>query len=274
MKKYFFGCLAVAAASLVLAPLARAFPPAPDGIIYGQVKDQFGTPLSIPGSMVKLQTSSGAVVSAPIQANLAIGVNYLLRVPMDANVNSSNSLTMGTAYTLYVTANSAVNLPLEMAGTLPSLNAPAHLTVQNLTLGTDANNDGIPDAWETNFLASVGRTNLAGINPNGVYTGDGRTLKQEYLLGNYPYNSNAFNVQIVSQQAGSATLAFTTAVGRTYTAYASPDLQNWSAVSFVVPGSGTAPQSSYNAATVQSMQIQTVQPANAPTMQFFRLLLQ
>ena len=273
--------LPMALLALVLClPAARAFPPAPAGLIYGMVKDQYGTPLQDTSDTVVLQTSAGVQVSGFVQPNLAIGVNYLIHVPMDAGLTAkpytANALMSATPYKLLVVVGGTTNLPMEMTGANLVLGIPAQKTYQNLTLGTDANGDGIPDAWEKEFLAEIGSNlALASLNPNGIYTKDGRSLMQEYLLGNYPYNhTNNFNVQIVGQTAGAAVLAFTTASGRTYTAYGSTDLQNWTPLVFTIPNAGTGSQSSYYAASIQPMQIQTVQPTNVPQMQFFRLQLQ
>ncbi len=259
--------------------IARAFPPAPSGLIYGMARDQYGAPLSDPSDTVLLQTPSGVQVTASIQPNLAIGVNYAMLVPMDAGIIPppyvSNALTAGTLYKLYVVVGGSTNIPIEMEGAYLALGDPAQQTVQNLTVGGDSNNDGLPDAWEAAFLASLGlNIGLSNINPNAVYTSDGRTLKQEYLLRNFPYNSNAFNVVIVSQSAGSALLAFTTTAGRTYTALGSPDLTTWTPLYFTIPALGGAPIASYYSSSVQPLQIQTVQPTNAPNCQFFKLLLQ
>lgn len=265
---------------LAVLPAAQAFPPAPSGVIYGLVKDQWGTPLMNTADTVLLQTPAGVQVSAAIQPNLAIGVNYALEVPMDAGTLPTpyvaNALTAGAQYKLYVVVNGTTNLPMEMVAAYSSLGNPAQLTLQNLTLGTDANGDGIPDQWESNFLASIGvAIALANINPNADYANDGRTLLQEYLLGNYPFNpGNNFAVTLVSQNAGAAVLAFTTMTGRTYAVNGSPDLKNWTALSFTVPASGPNAMTSYFAGSIQPLQIQTIQPTNSPTLQFFRLQLQ
>jgi hypothetical protein len=261
-------------------PNARAFPPAPAALIYGMVKDQYGTPLQDTGDTVILQTPAGVRVAGFVQPNLAIGVNYLIHVPMDAGLTAQpytpNALTTATPYKLYVVVGSVTNLPIQMTGPNLLLGGPAQKTFQNLTLGTDTNLDGIPDQWLAEFLSEIGgNLSPASLNPNGIYTKDGRTLMQEYLLGNYPFNpSDDFSVQIVNQSAGSAVLAFTTMTGRTYTAYGSPDLQNWTPLTFTTPAAGPGPQSSYYASSIQPLQIQTVQPTNAPPMQFFRLQLQ
>jgi len=273
--------LLAAIALLGALPVARAFPPAPDAIIYGMVKDQYGTPLTVASDQVILQTPGGVQVVGNIQPGLAIGVNYALNVPMDAGtvpgLSTPNAQLPGNQYKLYVSVGSTTNLPVEMEGAWSVIGLPASSTRQDLTLGTDSTGDGIPDAWIQQFLASLGlNIALANVNPNADYAHDGRTLKQEYLLGDYPYNPGYnFNVQILSQTNGSVVLAFTTMTGRTYLAYGSTDLQNWTPLSFTIPAqAGLGTMASYYASVIAPLQIQTVQPTNAPPMQFFRLSLQ
>ena len=259
-------------------PAALAYPPAPDNVIYGLAKDQYGNPLSNPADLVILQTTNGIQVAANIQPNLAIGVNYMVRVPMDAGSIPppyvSNALTAGAQFQLYVVVNSATNLPIEMQDGYLTLGASSQHLMQNLTLGQGLGDSGVPLAWAEAFLASLG-LNIPGasINPYAVYTQDGRTLQQEYLLGNFPYQTNAFSVRIISQSAGSAALSFTTAAGHTYTASGSPDLINWTPLSFTIPAIGPAVLTYYPATTNQLIQIQTIPPAPAPQVQFFRLQL-
>ena len=62
--------------------------------------------------------------------------------------------------------------------------------------------------------------------------------------------------------------------GRSYTVAGSTDLQNWTALAFTIPAAGTAASASYYSSNIKPLQIQTIQPANAPQMQFFRLQLQ
>jgi hypothetical protein len=258
---------------------AKAYPPAPEVLIYGMVRDQFGAPIANTSDTVILQTPAGAQVVTSIQPNLAIGINYALWVPMDSGINpvpyTTNALTNGALYTLYVFDSGATNLPMEMAGGPVRMVAPSLTVLQNLTLGTSTIGDGIPDSWALAFLQSLGlNIALTNINPNAIYTHDGRTLYQEYLLGNYPYNANAFSVTIISQHSGSALLGFTTTAGRTYTAHGSPDLKAWTPLSFTVPAVSAQVVNSYFSSIIQPLQIQTVQPTNAPTAQFFKLVLQ
>lgn len=264
----------------ILPWLAWAYPPAPDAIIYGMVKDQNGMPLTDPTDQVILQNAAGVQVVGTVQPGLAIGVNYLVHVPMDGatlgSLYAANAQVVGNHYKLYVSVNTTTNLPIEMTGAWSVLGLSASQTRQNLTLGTDANGDGIPDAWEQAFLASLGvNLSLAGINPNTDYAHNGRTLLQEYLLGDYPFNPGYnFGVTLVSQNAGSAVLAFTTMTGRSYMVSGSADLQNWMPLAFTIPAQATTPTTSYYAQSIQPLQLQTVQPTNSPTVQFFRLQLQ
>ena len=279
MKPLLNGVCIAALAFLWLLPDAVAYPPAPEVLIYGLVKDQYGQPIANTSDLVILQTPGGAQIVTSIQPLLAIGINYALWVPMDSGFNptpyAANALTNGGQYTLYVVDGGTTNLPIEMASAPFQIAAPSERLLQNLTLGSDANHDGIPDAWELAFLQSLGlNTALTNINPNAVYTSDGRTLYQEYLLGNYPYNPNAFSIRLVSLNAGSALIAFTTTSARTYTVYGSPDLKTWSQLPFSVPALSAEVVNSYFSSAIQPLQIQTVQPPAVPPIQFFRLRLQ
>src|SRR5271167_2068324 len=82
MKPLMIGCRLVVVGLCLAWPAARAYPPAPDVLIYGIVKDEYGNPLANTSDMVILQTPSGVQVAAPIQPNLAIGVNFAINVPM------------------------------------------------------------------------------------------------------------------------------------------------------------------------------------------------
>jgi hypothetical protein len=279
MKRLPNGIWMALLAVFFLVPAAEAYPPAPEVLIYGIVKDQYGNPIANTSATVILQTPGGAQVVTSIQPNLAVGINYALWVPMDSGINPApyvtNALTNGALYTLYVYNNGTTNLPIEMAGGPVPMVPPSQRILQNLTLGTSVLGDGIPDGWATAFLQSLGlNIALTNINPNAIYTSDGRTLYQEYLLGNYPYNSNAFSVTIIKQNAGSALLAFTTTAARTYSVLGSPDLKTWTPLGFAVPSQSAQVVNSYFSPVIQPLQIQTVQPTNAPKAQFFKLVLQ
>ena len=271
-------------AMLLHLPAVRAFPPAQDCLIYGVVKDQYGTPLVNSAARVLLVSSNGTQLATSIAPGLAIGINFALSVPMDAGVTpdpyTPNALTAGTPYKLYVVIGSTTNLPIEMtkmANGYALMGQPAQQTRLDLTLGVDSNGDGIPDAWEKEFLASIG-TNiaLANLNLSADYAHDGRTLKQEYLLGNYPLNpEDSFNVRLISLEGSAPLLEFTTMLGRSYAAFGSADLKSWTALSFTVPADGqnAAVRSYYYAPDIRTLRVRIIVPSGAPQMQFFKLQL-
>ncbi len=269
-------------AILLRIPAAQAFPPAPDGLIYGLVKDQYGAPLMNTQAKVVLITSDGKQIVNTVVPGLAIGVNYMLSVPMDAAVTSdlytANALMVGTPFKLYVVSGSTTNLPIQMTGASVLLGKSAKQTRLDLTLGVDSNGNGIPDAWEKLFLADI-NTNLALTNLNaGVdYAHSGRTLMQEFLLGNHPFNPQGiFDVRLVTSNDGATLLEFTTMFGRSYTALGSSDLKTWTQLSFTIPSEGSTPavRAFYYASDIRTLQIQIIQPVGGSQMRFFKLLLQ
>jgi hypothetical protein len=266
----------------LLPTAALAFPPAPYHLIYGLARDQYGTPLSGSGSQVVLETPAGLQLVATISPGLAPGINYQLKVPMDAGVTpdlyQASALPPSAPFTLMVVMNQTTNLPIQMVGDLSHLGLPGQRTRLDLTLGVDANGDGLPDAWELAFLAAIGsKLPLSDLNAGMILTPDGLTLLQQFLLGNYPFDpTNSFTVTLVGIQDGGPLLEFTTMTGRSYTVLGSPDLQQWTPLSFLVPanGPGSSPYSFLYAPNISTVQIQALQPASGPVMNFFRIMLQ
>ncbi len=259
-----------------------AYPPTPYHLIYGNVRDQYGTPLMNPQAQVFLKTSSGAFVKTYVVPDLAIGVNYEIRVPMDAgltpDIYKSTALEVGAPFTMFVVVGGVTNIPIQIAGNTSQLGEPAQMTRIDLTLGVDSNGDGIPDAWEQAFLASIGSSlTLADLNAGLDVTGDGRTLMQEYLLGTYPFDpGNPFATRIVTFNNDAPVLEFPTMTGRSYTVLGSPDLQQWTPLSFrlVADGPNGSIRTNYSASVIETLQVQVVQVPSAAKAAFFKIQLQ
>lgn len=260
---------------------ALAFPPAPYHVIYGLVRDQYGTPIQNTQVTVLLTTPAGATHTTRIDPGVAVGVNYVLRVPMDsliaADLYRSNASVTANSFTMRVVVGSVTNVPIEVSTNYFQLGQPAALTRIDLTLGVDSNHDGIPDAWELAFLASIG-SNLAlsDLNAGLVLTGDGRTLWEQYLLGTTLFDpDNPFAVQMVSLNGGQPVLEFPTMTGRSYSVLGSTNLQNWSPLQFrlVSEGPGGAVRTNYTVPVIELLQIQVVQPGLTNRSQFFRIQL-
>jgi hypothetical protein len=269
---------------LHICPTATAYPPGPYYLLYGTVRDQYGTPLSLAGAQVVLQTPASAQFAAPIIPGVTAipGANYLMKVPLDSGVTPDlyqpKVLVPGASYKLLVVVGTVTNLPIEMGTNYLSLGQWAKTARVDLTLGVDSNGDGIPDAWEYAFLSMLG-TNLplSSLTANTILTPDGLTLEQEYLLGTALFDpGEPLNIIFVGFIGASPILQFPVLTGRSYTVLASPDLSSWSPVAFNLAseGLGGPTHSFYVAPAVATIQVYLASPPPGTSKQFYRILVQ
>jgi hypothetical protein len=267
---------------LLVGVEARAYPPSPYHLIYGLVRDQYGTPLLNDQVQVLMVSTTGTRNSTTVQPGLAVGLNYQLQVPMDAllkpDLYRSNALAVSTGFKLYVVVGNTTNVPIVSAVTTTNLGQPTKMTRIDLTLGTDSNGDGIPDEWELQFLASLGANlSLADLNAGMDLAHDGRTLLQEYLLGTAVFDpDNPFAVRLVDYNGGGAVLEFPTMTGRSYTVLGSSNLQQWAVLPFRLTAEGAAAltRTNFTSSAIDRLQVQVLQSGPAPKAQFFRISLQ
>lgn len=266
---------------LALLP-AHAFPPSPHHLFYGIVRDETGNPLFVNNAEVFLQTSSGTQIKAAIVPNLEPGLNYRLAVPMDAGLTQDlykpTALRPTVPFKLQVRIGKAVYLPVEMSGDYARMGQPAQSTRIDLTLGEDADGDGLPDAWEKALLAlSGGSKTLKDIKPGDDFDGDGLSNLQEYLAGTYAFDDkDGFSLKAVRKNGPLTVLEFLSIRGRSYTIYGSNDLQQWTTASFRV-SSQTPPGSflsQFQATDTKVVQVEVDPRAGTGTMRFFKLMVQ
>jgi hypothetical protein len=275
---------AVILAGLVVlghCPTALAFPPAPYHLVYGLVRDRYGAPLTSAQVQIVLITPSGSACATSILPGFAPGINYQLKIPMDAGQTMDlwqpNALLATSTFKMVVVIAGVTNIPIEMTGGFATIGQPGQSSRVDLTLGVVANGDGLPDAWEYAFMALIG-TNvpLSSLNANSVLTPDGRTLRQQYVLGTYPFDpGDTLNITFIGIYYNSPVLRFPTVAGRSYTVQSSSDLKNWSAVPFNLPGDtlGVSYRSYYYAPSVAPVQVYVAPPASSKA-QFYRVLVQ
>jgi hypothetical protein len=124
-------------------------------------------------------------------------------------------------------------------------------------VNSDANNNGIPDAWEVQYFGGTATANGAA---SFDADGDGMTNQEEYLAGTNPIDS-ASKLQLVisSVTPSGATLQFQTATGRLYTVEYSDTL---------APGSWSILAPANNPGT--GGQLEMTDP-NMPAKRFYRL---
>ena len=259
-----------------------AYPPSPYHLIYGTVRDEYGTPLSNAQAQVLLVRSGGVQNETSIQPGLAIGVNYQLRVPMDTLLKPgpyrSNAVPAGAGFTMFVVIGNITNVPLISTSTSTNLGGPAKMTRIDLQLGQDTNGDGIPDAWELAFLTALGSDlELADLHAGLFLAHAGRTLMQEYLLGTSALDLiGPLAVRIAALNGGAPLLEFPIASGRSYTVLGSSDLQQWATLSFRLPAEGASAltRTNYTSPSAQTLQVQVVPSSSGTGPQFFRIGVQ
>ena len=268
---------------LTLLPFfaSHAFPPSPHHLFYGMVRDESGNPIFVNHAEVFLQASSGTEIKAAIIPNLEPGLNYRLAVPMDAGLTQDlykpTALRPTVPFKLRVRIGNTVYLPVEMAGDYAKLGQPAQATRIDLTLGEDADDDGLPDAWERALLTlSGGSKTLQDIKPGDDFDGDGLSNLQEYLAGTYAFDDqDGFSLKAVRQSGALTVLEFLSIRGRSYTIHGSKDLEHWTAASFRVsaPTPG-AFQPRLQATDTKVVRVEVDPGAGAEAMRFFKLMVQ
>lgn len=259
---------------------APAFPPGPDHVLFGMVRDEMGNPLMASNAEITLETLSGVKIKGKLTPGLRAGVNYELVIPMDAGLTSDpyrpTALRPTLGFKLRVRLGSVDYLPIEMRGDYSTLGAPAGRTRIDLTLGEDSDGDGLPDAWERALLAARGgKGTIADIKPGDDTDGDGLTNMQEYLAGTYAFDpKDGFSLTIVKQEGARVTLEFLGIRGRTYRVEATTDLKTWSGVGFrrVSPVADAAVRDQYMETDVRLVRVAVDSPSGGSRL--FRLTVE
>jgi len=261
---------------LLAAAPGRAFPPAPHHLVHGMVRDEYGTPINLPGAQVILQTATGRRLKTVISSILEPGVNYRLEVPMDAGLAGTepyNATAMRPAmpFQLVVVINGRTNLPIELRGNFSKMGQPGKRSQMDLTLGEDTDGDGLPDAWERIVDGDISKVEPGDLRPSGL------TNLQSYRAGIYPMDdSGGFQLAVSGFRDGEPLLNFLGIQGRAYSLLGSSDLSDWQPVKFRLPAEGpaAAPRSFYPATAVGPVEVQVVTAGHDPVPAFFKLTIE
>lgn len=264
--------------SLVLsASAAQAFPPAPDHVVFGTVRDERGVALAKGAAVVVISTAAGEIVRAPIDDFGEPGVNYLLRIPMDSGTLATlfrpTALLPAAGFTIRVIRDRTAFVPVEVSRVPPTIGQPGQRTRLDLTLGVDSDGDGLPDPWEQALIDAdrTGRLRtLADVKPGDDLDGDGLTNLQEYLLGTYPLDRlDGLSLAILEVANGYARLRFSTVAGRSYTIKSSADLQAWSVQEFSIGMPAGTGMTSHRATEITQIDVWVALPPGGTA--FYRL---
>jgi hypothetical protein len=240
-----FAALATTACALV----AHAFPPAPNYTIYGLVRDQVGATLAVDGAEIILLRDNTEIGRAPIFKDLRLDSNYELKISIDqqnsgTRTYSSKAVAPQGLYSLKIVMNGQTFFPIEANGTLRAGNGGERVRL-DLSLGVDANNDGLPDAWQEWVLYQAGRRpgqagwDISLITKNGDFDGDGTSNFMEYLAGTFAGDATErFELRITNKTATAVAFEFYAITGKVYGIEQSTDLQTWTAAPFALTAGG------------------------------------
>ncbi len=266
---------------LLLAVAAQAYPPAPDHEFYGTVRDEWGDPIDMSGARIYIQSSNGVGANAPVAVSTQPGINYRLMVPMDSGRSLKicpvpvTRLRQEQPFQLKVQIGQITYLPIEMV--IPAIiGQPAGSTRLDLTLGVDADGDGLPDAWERALIDIYGGS-LEDIRPQDDTDGDGIKNIDEYIAGTYAFDpADGFRLSIVEVVNKNSRLEMFVIRGRNYTLQSSYDLRQWRPVNFRVLANGTPGPgvSNYQSTEVQNLLVEVPFEIGAETNRYFRALVQ
>ena len=269
-----FRRLLLLAGLLAVAPVS-GYPPAPFHLLFGQLRDEYGTPINQVAADVVLETASGVKVKTRINPGIEVGANYRLEVPMDAGLQAApyqpTALRPFVPFQIKVQIGKVTYLPIETRGNYSALGQPGQRTRLNLTLGEDKNGDGLPDTWQR-----LVNTDLSKVRPDAD-AGNGLSYLDTYLAGIYAVDpAGGFNLNILGVTEGATQLEFLAVTGRTYALVGSRDLKKWEPARFRIPAEGAnAPiRSSLLASAIKRVRIEAVyaEAETAPT--YYRLVLQ
>jgi hypothetical protein len=231
---------------LVSAGIARAFPPAPHHVLYGTVRDEQGHPLRAGAAEVVLETTGGVVIRANTVDGAEPGVNFALVIPMDAGITGApyrpTALNPRVPFRVRVRIGPSLFLPIQMRGDFAVLGRPGARTRIDLTLGEDADGDGLPDAWERILAGQAGLgSDLGAVDGAGDADGDGMSNLDEYLAGTYAFDpADGLALRLVRVDSEASVAEFLAVSGRVYEVQSSSDFATWTATPFRV---GEAPAS-------------------------------
>lgn len=238
-------------AALACGYATYAFPPAPNYVIYGVVRDQVGATLVVEGAEIVLLRNDIEVGRTPIFTDLRLDSNYELSISIDQGLGgsrtySAKALAPKGGYSLKVVMNGQTFLPIEANGTLRVGNGGERVRL-DLNLGIDANRDGLPDVWQEWVLYQAGRRpGTAGwdinlVTKEGDFTGDGVSNWTKYLAGTYHGDvKQRFELRIVGKTNSVVALEFYGITGKTYSIEESTDLKVWSTIPFSINPDGPA----------------------------------
>lgn len=207
--------LGAALGGLVLCASANV--PQPACVLYGQVKSEYGWPMT--EGEIHVAFEDGTVFETDI-AFLDPGVNFAIALPLDDGKGlpyDEGVVHSGARFSVTIIQYGMVQGVIET--NLPAVGGPGSVVQMNITRGVDSIKDGVPDAWKLEFVENSGGayTHISQIRPHEDFDGDGMDNLTEYLSGTYAFDDrDYFYVEQTGQEQGRMAVSFFGVKGFTY----------------------------------------------------------
>jgi len=161
-------------------------------VYYGQAKDWFGWPYVEDASVILL-SGTNEIARYDIKGSISPGVNFALYVPLDDGRDTNryvrSALRTGEIVSIVVEDPYYGRMTIMESNAVPAVSSPGDMILVNVTAGSDADGDGLPDQWEEILVywSDGVLTSIWDVNPNDDFDGDGQSNMDEFLAGTFAF---------------------------------------------------------------------------------------